>query len=320
MTRMLTVLSAMFLLGLVSCNSEKGQQYQSRDPEINSKEDNQKPSSTVTDGEDQGGNVETPPSPSGSSTFPDVSDYKEPGPFETEYLENQGPDGGYTIAKPKDLGENGVKHPIINWGNATFTTPGIYKALLTHFASHGFVVIASNSTMTGQGETIISGLDFLEEENQNSSSPYFEKLDVQNSGVIGHSQGGASAVVVAGADDRIKASIPIMPDCNFWVKCNNVADIDDPMLLIAGGSDPLVAHRTVESKVYDGLKSEVVYGVVEGLDHMSWMKSVVDQFGEATTAWFRAHLMSDSTAKEKFYGSDCEICTSSNWETKTKNM
>ena len=68
---------------------------------------------------------------------------------------------GYELYHPSEMADGA--HPIITWGNGTFAIPIIYQGLLDHFASHGFVVIASTSPMTGSGEEMLEGVDWLVE-------------------------------------------------------------------------------------------------------------------------------------------------------------
>ncbi len=48
-------------------------------------------------------------------------------------------------------------------------------------------------------------LDFMKSQNENSSSPFFEKLDLNRVGAYGHSTGGGAAIQFCGTDPRCKA-------------------------------------------------------------------------------------------------------------------
>jgi len=62
--------------------------------------------------------------------------------------------------------------------------------LLSHYATHGFFVVASNNTNVGSGSEMIAGMRWAIAENERSGSPYFGKLDPDAVGSIGYSQGG----------------------------------------------------------------------------------------------------------------------------------
>ena len=80
------------------------------------------------------------------STLPPIDDYSKNGPFMPMTMTGSGPDGAYTMVRPATLGENGFKHPVATWGNGITTTPALYPGLLNAIASHGFVIIASDSS------------------------------------------------------------------------------------------------------------------------------------------------------------------------------
>lgn len=91
----------------------------------------------------------------------DVSRWEMRGAFDAMSESNAGPGQAYTLYRPTELGSSGFKHPILTWGNGSGTTPSSYAELLTHWASHGFVVVASNATDTGSGQEMIDGFDWL---------------------------------------------------------------------------------------------------------------------------------------------------------------
>ena len=217
----------------------------------------------------------------------DDSIYSKAGPHETTVERDVGPGSDYDIYRPADL-DTQANFPLLTWGNATGTPNKLYDTILTHFASHGFIVIATHEGQSGQGEVLAQGLDFLIAENSKSSSKYYGKIDEENLGAAGHSQGGASSVVVAGNDSRVKAIVPIQPDCNAWVDCNNSDSIEGAVFAIAGGTDSLVSKESVQTKVYDALSDDVpaVFGVIEGMGHTGWFSNQVAIVGSAATAWF----------------------------------
>jgi hypothetical protein len=100
----------------------------------------------------------------------------------------------YTLIRPATLGENAFKHPIATWGNGITTTPSLYPVLLGTIASHGFVVIASDSSNVTP-ELMKSGLDWLIKQND-AGGMFAGKLDVQRAVAIGYSLGGGGAVNV----------------------------------------------------------------------------------------------------------------------------
>src|SRR6266540_1257504 len=86
--------------------------------------------------------------------FPSVDgNWATPGPFAVTV---EAGDSAHTIYRPTTLGQNGLRHPVIVWGNGTGATPQIYDGLLRHLASHGFVVAAANTTQSGSGQEMLA--------------------------------------------------------------------------------------------------------------------------------------------------------------------
>jgi predicted dienelactone hydrolase len=51
--------------------------------------------------------------------------------------------------------------PVITWGNGTWASPEKYDYLLRHFASWGFIVVATHDNSVASGRTILDALDRL---------------------------------------------------------------------------------------------------------------------------------------------------------------
>jgi hypothetical protein len=80
-------------------------------------------------------------------TLPAVDSVEENGPFATAQEMKTGPKNTSGIFYPKELGKDGLKHPIFVWGCGGSTKPSFYSSLLTKIATHGFIVIAEVSAI-----------------------------------------------------------------------------------------------------------------------------------------------------------------------------
>jgi predicted dienelactone hydrolase len=71
------------------------------------------------------------------------------------------------------------------------------KVLLNHLASHGFVVIASNSPNVQQGtpEPMLAGVTWVLEQNADPTSVMYQRIDTTHVGATGHSRGGLTPPV-----------------------------------------------------------------------------------------------------------------------------
>ncbi|WP_334431391.1 alpha/beta hydrolase family protein [Micromonospora sp. CPCC 206060] len=231
--------------------------------------------------------------------FPSVNgDWGTPGPYATAVQVGV----VNTLYYPRDIAASSRRHPVIVWGNGTGALPLVYRDLLLHWASHGFIVSAANTPTSNLGISMRAGIDALTQADNNPASIFYRQVDLGRIGAAGHSQGGAAAIVV-GADPRIDTIIPIQP--------GPLADIDDvhvPAFLMAGQYDSIVFPVLVQAFYDDADHIPAIYGEVRGADHFTIVGDP-GPFAAPTTAWFRFHLMDDAEARTQFYGPSCGICT-----------
>jgi hypothetical protein len=256
------------------------------------------------------------------------------GPFEVAADKNVGPLAGYTpdpiygdqqqrfnIYRPKNLANSGYCHPILVWANGHTDNPepnpplcvvgngkwcGQYLPMMNHLASHGFVVIASLSTTTSKGDPLptIAGLDWLLEQSEDSTSPYYQRLDTANIGQLGHSEGGMSTCMVA-SEPRYKALAAL---CGT----RTLTGVHTPMLFFCGGKDNTVKCDGVRD-VFLTVKDQPAFFINElNSDHGSWVYQGPNGVSlSLAAAWFRVHLMGDTANRKYFYGPACTFCTDS---------
>ena len=249
-----------------------------------------------------------------------------PGPFGVITEENVGPlagEGGdgepvaFTLFRPEELGQNGLCHPVITWGNGTGSSPSLYGVLLRHLASHGFVVIASNSPNVASGDPppMVAGVSWVIEQNDDPTSPLYRQIDVQHVGATGHSQGGF-ATSVAGGDDQVTTIAPL---CGAAAQRN----LHGPALLLCGGMDEVVPCSTVQNAFNATDDQPVMLANYLTADHADWVTfrgTELSPVETAVVAWMRVHLMDDTSLRPWFYGASCGLCTDSAWEISQKLM
>lgn len=255
-----------------------------------------------------------------------AADPTAPGPFATVTEENVGPTAGvgendepvaFTLFRPEVLGESGLCHPVVTWGNGTGSNPSLYGILLRHLASHGFVVIASNSPNVASGDPppMVAGVTWVIEQNADPNSALYRQIDVMHVGATGHSQGGF-ATSVAGGDSQITTIAPL---CGASTQRN----LHGPALLLCGGQDEVVTCDSIE-RAFDATNEQpVMFANYLSADHADWVTFFGDEISPmeaATTAWMRVQLMGDTSLRSWFYGADCELCTDPAWEISQKML
>lgn len=250
--------------------------------------------------------------PPAAIPFPAVTDFAARGPFDTQREADVGPGGGFTLLRPRELGKGGVKHPIVTWGNGTGANPQGYAGLLDHLASHGFIVIASNSPNVGSGMEMLQGVDWVTQENERSESAMFGHVATQKVGATGHSQGGVGACA-CGEDARVSVIAPLQGASRCMMN-----RLKGPALVLAGGMDGIVSPDRVVVW-FDALDGPAMFAVLQSAGHLTGSGDAAG-FRGPITAWFRHHLMGDSAARALFYGPDCGLCSDPEWTVKQKGL
>lgn len=227
-----------------------------------------------------------------------AADFGAPGPYATTVEVG----AVTTLYYPRDIAQSDRRHPVIVWGNGTFAFPVVYRDLLLHWASHGFVVAAANTPQSNLGISMRAGIDLLTRRNADPGSVFHNRVDLERIGASGHSQGGAAAIVV-GADPRVDTILPIQPG-----PLANINAVHGPALLLAGQRDSIVFPALVRAFYNAADHIPAIYGELRGADHFTVVGGA-GPFAAPTTAWFRLHLMGDQAARAQFFGPACGICT-----------
>ena len=276
-----------------------------------------------------------------------TADPSKPGPYPVTADKNVGPKAGvlpdpvygsaqqaFNVYRPTTLGQC---HPIILWGNGHGDNPeqnpplcvysgtmycGSYKTLLDQLASHGFVVIASLSTDVGSPDATtgllpqLVGMNWIVEQNDDPTSPYYQHLDVSRIGATGHSDGAFATSSAVGSDPHVMA-IATMAGATPTPK------LHEPALFLCGGQDTAVPCSTIQTAFDAVTTTPVMMAENPTASHGSWIGSIDDPYQLAVTGWMRVHLMNDTSLRSTFYGANCGDCTTSAsqpLEVQRKNM
>jgi hypothetical protein len=251
------------------------------------------------------------------------------GPFATATDKNVGPLAGaipdpihgdmqsrFNVYRPSDLATGGYCFPIVIWSNGHGDQPepappecvlnscGHYATVMQQFASHGFVVVVSLSSTTSKGDPPPSsvGLEWILEQADDPTSPYYHRLDTTRIGAAGHSEGGAATSKLA-SDPHISAISTVSgPSANPL--------IHQPALLFVGGQE----GASIATKATDIVASITQYPAMFinnlSVGHVNWSSQGIEGATiSGLIAWFRVHLMDDTASRNYFYGASCTFCT-----------
>jgi hypothetical protein len=274
-----------------------------------------------------------------------TADPTKAGPFAVTAEKNVGPLAGvvpdpiygdeqqrFNVYRPSNLAGSGYCHPILIWANGYRDNPeqnppecvvnsssnqwcGQYLPMVSHLASHGFVVVAPLSTATADGDPLptIAGLDWILEQAEDSTSPYYHRLDTANIGQLGHSYGGMSTCMSA-SEPRYKALATI---CGTRA----LTGVHTPMLFFCGGEDSTVACSGVKNTFLTVTDQPAFFINELGSDHGSWVYEGPNGVSlSSAAAWFRVHLMNDTANRKFFYGPSCTFCTDNRVEAEQNSL
>lgn len=215
---------------------------------------------------------------------------------------------------PSALTKSGGKYPMVLFANGTGVLPNKYKAVFKHLASWGFIVAGNYDPNPGNGLSMDDTLSFLLEEKDNPESIFYNKIDEENIGIAGHSQGGAAvlaAISLCGHKDVYKCAAALSPaqeDISRplgWTY--DLEKIQIPVMLAAGTEtefeNQVVIPLKALNSMYDKLPAQKVMMRRIGMEH-GGMLYTADGY---VTAWFMYHLKEDKEAGKAFLGENPEI-------------
>ena len=166
---------------------------------------------------------------------------------------------------------------------------------------------ANFNTILKQSHLIIS-------ENSNSNSIFYGKLDLDNIGITGHSQGGSgvlTATSIMEYKDKYKTAVALSPtheeiSHQFGWKYD-LTKINIPILMIAGTNGDFETQSVIPIEkmieMYNKIPSSKVMLRRIGAEHGQMLYSA-DGY---VTAWFMWQLQGDEEARKAFIGDSPEI-------------
>jgi hypothetical protein len=243
----------------------------------------------------------------GGSPLPPTDDYSAEGPFSTTVDMNVGPGGGYTVFRPEPLGEAGFLHAPIIFGPGIGQSVTVHTAMLTNFASHGFVVVGTPVLSGGPGDagnrmSMQAGLDWILEQND-TPGIYEGKLYVTHAVSMGFSVGGTSAVEIGG-DESVATVVSIHGH-------TATAELHGTMLQTTGTNDTV--GMPLQQATYESSQVQTFLATLTGAPHQYIEQDAGGEERPAIVAWMRYWIYNDEGASDYFYGDDCVLCVEP-WE------
>lgn len=234
-----------------------------------------------------------------------------------------------SIWYPSELESSDKVWPLILNVNASNTKARNTLPFFERLASWGFIVVGNEDPQCGTGETASITLDTVL--SLGSDSVLYGKIDRENMGVIGYSQGGAGAINAVTRYDNGKLYKTIFTGSAAYALLSknmgweyDISKITIPYFMAAGtgtsddsgkygeneyaGVSPLFSQKDN----YNGVTADVfkVRGRIIGAEHGDMLK-LSDGY---MTAWMLYQLQGNEEAGTVFLGDDAEILHNTRWK------
>ena len=235
----------------------------------------------------------------------------------------------YRVWYPKRLETENRKWPMVFLLNGTTSTCDLDEPIFEHLASWGFIVVGNTDRNSGLGYSAEWGLELMDKLAADRKSVFFQKIDEENLGIGGHSQGGVGAVktiLFRKGGRRFKTVVTVSAVTESFadkLKMNSwkydASAVNVPWFMVSGDrlDDRLITPLPDMEKIFQKAKTAMVMGRRSHADH-SHVQAEADAY---VTAWFRWQLAGDRYAAKAFLGKDAEILTNKGWNhTARKNL
>jgi pimeloyl-ACP methyl ester carboxylesterase len=227
----------------------------------------------------------------------------------------------------------GSPYPALVFARGFLARPFMYAGNGRHLASWGYVVAIPDfpdenaELRAADVEHLIS---YLEAQNADEGSRFFRQIDASRFGLVGHSLGGLTTLMVAARDVRIKAAValdPVRPPRVWWKGTWDYraegAGLTAPLAVIAGPPqrcNVFAGYRRVYAAVGSGHKAKYVLVNGSHCDYMDlpassiYVQACVAACGRAfseerahlaeayTAAWFNYYLKCDTDGYDQLFG------------------
>ncbi|MCC5823113.1 MAG: hypothetical protein LAT64_10080 [Phycisphaerales bacterium] len=177
---------------------------------------------------------------------------------------------------------SGGPYPGVSFGHGFFQPVGNYQSTLLHLATHGYLVIATNSqgglfpNHSAFAADILDCLTWLEQQHALAGSDLEGLVDTQAFGLSGHSMGGGAAILAAASldasDTRVRAIAPlaaantnpssIAASSNFFVPVRHIVGSQDT--IVTPGTTVQMYNNSARAKQFVNLQGGFHCGFVDG--------------------------------------------------------
>ena len=208
-----------------------------------------------------------------------------------------------TIVRPWDDENPPIgSYPVIGWANGWGQGNVLgadqtdhYLDGLDFWAEAGFLVIAANQ-WSARSPDVLQCLQWLVDANGDDTSEYYGRVDTDNIGVSGHSQGGGAALkagdgVLEDGSTMVSTVVAMNPYGPSFVKSYK----QNGQILLLGGTRDVVTptdsfSRILENSVLSGKEGGVQAELINGTHCNPACRDDFGEFGPVSLLWFQIFL------------------------------
>lgn len=238
--------------------------------------------------------------------------YLAAGEYEVAHVEGDFPEESdsdwksYVIYYPKELEEIDYEYPVVISCNGTGVPASHYAVLLEHLSSWGFIVVGNEDPNTAPGDSAKATRDILLALNEDQNSIFYHKVDAENIGIYGHSQGAHAVFNSIQNTDIFKTAVALSPSDTEHAESNKMPyeyeSTTISFLMLAGsGMDAIDLDNM--NIMYEKLNCPRLFARKTSINHGEMLYSA-DGY---VTAWFCWQLKEDENASKIFSGENPEI-------------
>lgn len=238
---------------------------------------------------------------------------------------------------PSEMKDSGTAYPLVIMANGTGVRASKYQEVFKHLASWGFIVVGNEDDSSLTGASSAATLDFMLKLNEDKDSDFYGKINVDNIGIAGHSQGGLGAVNAVTVQDngkRYKTMWIASATSPYWGQDGvfgaawrvDMSKVNIPCFMVAG-TGPTDAGTATDITQKDGQGICPLWGLTESYhaisagtpkvmarranaDHGDMLRTADGYM----TAWFIYWLKGDEAAGKAFFGGNAELLSNPNWQ------
>lgn len=226
----------------------------------------------------------------------------------------------YEVWYPVDIAEDDDTYPVVIISNGTGVPASKAKAVWEHYASWGFIVLATEEEYSWNGFSSEMCARFAEKLNTQDKigewdeNPLKEHLDLGHVAAVGHSQGGVGAINAVTHTDHASryTCVVLLSPTNEELAHNLEWDYDAtrvtvPTLMMSStgsGDTGLVVSLDQLAKIYEDVATDTkIMSVRNDCDHGEMLYKA-DGY---VTAFLRWQLCGDQRAASAFVGDGAEV-------------